>query len=81
MTNLLCEPVGCCLVVAAALTIRLKIFFCRDAAQWYRDADTIAFRTQLCSISAHAEVLPRLRAQQRSGMIGVGIGGALGTGA
>jgi hypothetical protein len=80
MTNLLREPVGCCLVLAAALTIRLK-FFAANAAQWYRDTDTIAFRTQLCSISAHAEVLPRLRAQQRSGMIGIGIGGALGTGA
>ena len=49
----------------------------RDAAQWYRNTDAIAFRTLPCSISAHAEVLPRLRAQQRSGMIGIGIGGTL----
>ena len=37
----------------AALTMRLK-FFSREPGQWYCDTDTIAFRTRLCSISAHA---------------------------
>jgi hypothetical protein len=43
-----------------------------DAARWYRDTGTIAFRTRLCSISAHAEAPPNLRAQQQSGMIALG---------
>jgi hypothetical protein len=46
--------------------------FCGRAVRWYRDTGAIAFRTRLCSISTHAAAPPRLRAQQRSAMIGIG---------
>jgi hypothetical protein len=58
-------------LVLAAFAIRRK-FFCSDAAEWYHDTGTIAFRTRLCSISAHAESPLRLRAKQRSAMIASG---------
>jgi hypothetical protein len=57
--------------LVAALNYAAEIS-CSYSTQRYRDTGTIAFRTRVCSISAHAEAPPRLRAQQRSAMIASG---------